>query len=245
MGVKPIFHHAWNVTPAQARVLQQQLRERFIIEPLAQMPHLIAGIDVHVGDGRVRAGIVLMRYPELRVCATAVAERPLSFPYVPGLLAFREGPAVLEALAKLEQRPDVLMFDAQGFAHPRRCGLATHLGILLDMPSVGCAKSKLIGTYREPAMEKGAWEPLWDNGEIIGAVVRTRTRVRPVFVSIGHRIDLASAITLVLTCAKRCRLPEPTRWAHRVAGGENISTASPGGRKPTSYSFVLCTQKQS
>jgi deoxyribonuclease V len=147
---------------------------------------------------------------------------PVSFPYVPGLLAFREGPIVLAALERLAERPDVLIFDAQGLAHPRRMGLATHLGILLDVPSVGCAKSRLCGKETEPGEEKGSWTPLLDRGEVIGAVVRTRSRVRPVYVSVGHRVDLETAVSLVLSCATKYRLPEPTRWAHRVAGGETL-----------------------
>jgi deoxyribonuclease V len=163
--------------------------------------------------------VVLLSYPALNPFQAATAESPVSFPYVPGLLAFREGPVVLAALEQLGDRPDVLMFDAQGLAHPRRMGLATHLGVLLDMPAVGCAKSRLCGTYVEPGERKGSWEPLVDGGEVIGAVVRTRDRVRPVFVSVGHRVDLESSVSLVLGCANRYRLPEPTRWAHRVAGG--------------------------
>jgi deoxyribonuclease V len=128
---------------------------------------------------------------------------PVSFPYVPGLLAFREGPIVLAALERLAERPDVLIFDAQGLAHPRRMGLATHLGILLDVPSVGCAKSRLCGKETEPGEEKGSWTPLLDRGEVIGAVVRTRSRVRPVYVSVGHRVDLETAVSLVLSCATK------------------------------------------
>jgi deoxyribonuclease V len=143
----------------------------------------------------------------------------VSFPYVPGLLVFREGPVVMKALRRLTERPDVLIFDAHGLAHPRRMGLATHLGILLDTPSVGCAKSRLCGTYTEPGPTRGCWTRLWDDEEVIGAVVRTRDGVKPVFVSIGHRVSLGSAIELVLECAPRLRLPETTRWAHRLADG--------------------------
>jgi deoxyribonuclease V len=133
---------------------------------------------------------------------------------------------VLKALERLTQQPDVLMFDAQGWAHPRRMGLATHLGILLDMPTVGCAKSRLCGRAAEPEDRKGSWTLLVDQDEVIGAVVRTRSRVRPVFVSVGHRVDLPSSIELVLRCAARYRLPEPTRWAHRVAGGQPLPLRS-------------------
>jgi deoxyribonuclease V len=150
----------------------------------------------------------------------------ISFPYVPGLLAFREGPVVLAALARLKDRPDVLIFDAHGLAHPRRMGLASHLGILLDTPAVGCAKSRLVGLHEEPDESKGGWTPLVHEEEVIGAVVRTRDRVRPVYVSIGHRVDLETAISLTLGCTSRYRLPEPIRWAHRVAGGKPLPPAN-------------------
>jgi deoxyribonuclease V len=149
----------------------------------------------------------------------------VSFPYVPGLLAFREGPVVLAALAKLQDQPDVLIFDAHGLAHPRRMGLASHLGVLLDRPTVGCAKSRLVGVHEEPDESRGSWTPLTDADEWIGAVVRTRDHVRPVYVSIGHRVDLKTAISLTLGCTSRYRLPEPIRWAHRVAGGKPLPAA--------------------
>jgi deoxyribonuclease V len=166
--------------------------------------------------------VVLLSYPDLAPFRAVVSKVPVSFPYVPGLLAFREGPVVLAALEQLMDRPDVLMFDAQGLAHPRRMGLAAHLGILLDIPAVGCAKSRLCGEHVSPGEGKGAWAALKDGDEVIGAVVRTRSRVRPVYVSIGHRVDLETAVSLVLSCAPRYRLPEPIRWAHRVAGGHQL-----------------------
>lgn len=164
-----------------------------------------------------RAAVALFSFPSLELLQTTLAEVEISFPYVPGLLAFREGPAVLAALERMSIPPDMLMFDAQGIAHPRRMGLASHIGILLDIPSIGCAKSRLCGEYQPPEKHKGSWTPLYDNDEIIGAVVRTRDNVRPVFVSVGHRVDLESAIDIVLSCTTRYRLPEPTRWAHRIA----------------------------
>jgi deoxyribonuclease V len=212
----------WDVSPADARDIQRQLRGRALVAPLDRQPEVLAGIDVSVKGGQARAAVVLLSYPENTPFQTATAAMPVSFPYVPGLLSFREGPVVLAALGQLERRPDVLMFDAQGWAHPRRMGLATHLGILLDMPAVGCAKSRLCGTHGEPDEQKGSWTPLMDGDEVIGAVVRTRDRVQPVFVSVGHRVDLETAVSLVLGCATRYRLPEPTRWAHRVAGGESL-----------------------
>jgi deoxyribonuclease V len=222
MAVRPVFTHPWDLSPAEAREIQRQLRGRALVAPLDRQPEVIAGIDVSVKGGRARAAVVLLSYPENAPFQTATAAMPVSFPYVPGLLSFREGPVVLAALEQLEGRPDVLMFDAQGWAHPRRMGLATHLGILLDMPAVGCAKSRLCGVHSEPDEREGSWTPLMDGDEVIGAVVRTRDWVQPVFVSVGHRVDLETSVSLVLGCATRYRLPEPTRWAHRVAGGESL-----------------------
>jgi deoxyribonuclease V len=231
MAVRPVFTHPWDVSPADAREIQRQLRGRALVAPLDRQPETIAGIDVSVKGGQARAAVVLLSYPENTPFQTATATMPVSFPYVPGLLSFREGPVVLAALERLERRPDVLMFDAQGWAHPRRMGLATHLGILLDVPAVGCAKSRLCGTHGAPDEQKGSWVPLMDGDEVIGAVVRTRDRVQPVFVSVGHRVDLETSVSLVLGCAARYRLPEPTRWAHRVAGGESL----PQSHQPTLF----------
>jgi len=225
VALRPVFSHPWNVSPAEAREIQRQLHNRVLVQPLPTPPQVIAGIDVSIKDEQARAAVVLLTYPDLVPFESAVADLPVSFPYVPGLLAFREGPAVLAALERLTAQPDVLMFDAQGLAHPRRMGLATHLGILLDMPAVGCAKSLLCGDYEQPAEQRGSWTPLYDGDEGIGAVVRTRDGVQPLFVSVGHRIDLETAILLVLHCATRYRLPEPTRWAHQVAGGQPLAAA--------------------
>jgi deoxyribonuclease V len=222
MPVRPVFTHPWDVSPAEARAIQDRLRGRVCVQPLDRQPERVAGVDVSVKGDLARAAVVVLSYPDLVPFQAAAAELAVPFPYVPGLLAFREGPVVLAALERLTCKPDVLMFDAQGLAHPRRMGLAAHLGVLLDVPAVGCAKSRLCGTYVEPGKEKGGWAPLMDGDEVIGAVVRTRSRVRPVFVSVGHRVDLAAAVSLVLNCTTRYRLPEPTRWAHRVAGGESL-----------------------
>jgi deoxyribonuclease V len=222
MAVLPVFAHPWDVSPAEAIQIQRHLRERVRVELLDRQPETVAGIDVSVKGDLARAAVVLFTYLDLHPFQVVTADLPVSFPYVPGLLAFREGPVVLKALGQLDDRPDVLMFDAQGLAHPRRMGLATHLGVLLDVPAVGCAKSRLCGAYVEPEEQKGGWSRLVDGDEVIGAVVRTRTRVRPVFVSIGHRVDLGTAVSLVLGCTTRYRLPEPTRWAHRVAGGGSL-----------------------
>ncbi len=228
MTLEPAFEHPWDVSPGEAREIQRDLRDRLLVQPLDHEPDSVAGVDVSIADEQARAAVVLLSYPDLVPLEAVTAEMDVSFPYIPGLLAFREGPATLAALEQLTQRPDVLIFDAQGLAHPRLMGLATHLGILLDVPAVGCAKSRLCGEYTEPDEQKGSWSPLIDGDKVIGAVVRTRDGVKPVFVSIGHRMDLETAVSLVLSCAPRYRLPETTRWAHRVAGGESL----PPGRQP-------------
>ncbi len=179
----------------------------------------VAGIDVGFEkDGTVaRAGVAILSFPGLELCETATARRPTRFPYVPGYLSFRELPAVLVALKKLRTRPDLLLCDAQGLAHPRRFGLACHLGVLTDTPSIGVAKSRLIGEHGSLPETKGSWVPLMHSGEVIGAVLRTRRGVKPVYVSIGHRISLETAIEYALRCTTRYRLPETTRLAHRLA----------------------------
>ncbi|MCD6520233.1 MAG: deoxyribonuclease V [Anaerolineae bacterium] len=216
----PVIRHRWDLSPQEAIALQRELVSRIIQKDVLPKITTVAGIDVGVKGGVARAAVVVMRFPELEIIEHVRAELPLAFPYVPGLLSFREAPAILEALAKLEHDPDVLIFDGQGYAHPRRMGIATHIGILLDHPTVGCAKSRLCGTFEEPGIERGSYSWLWDGKEIIGAVVRTRTRVKPVFVSVGHKMRLESAIDLVLQCGRGYRLPEPTRWAHRLASGD-------------------------
>ena len=187
----------------------------------------VVGVDASYREGRARAAVVAFSHPELELVESAAAERRLDFPYVPGLLSFREGPAVLDALEKLGRQPDLLIFDGQGIAHPRRFGLASHLGLLADIPSIGCAKSRLCGEYEEPGEERGDYTYLTDNGEVIGAVVRTRGKVKPVIVSVGHRIDLETSIRYVLECCRGYRLPEPVRWADRIAGGQRPPVRSP------------------
>jgi deoxyribonuclease V len=177
-----------------------------------------------------RAAVVVLALPSLQPVDYAVAQVPVTFPYVPGLLTFREGPSVIKALRKLDSRPDLLIFDGQGQAHPLRIGLAAHMGVILDQPSVGCAKSRLVGEHDEPGNHVGDWTPLRDGDEVIGAVLRTRAGVKPVFVSIGHRVDLEAAIDLVLRCTGRYRLPETTRYAHRVAGGARLDIEHTGAQ---------------
>ena len=215
----PVHDHAWDVSPKEAVALQRELASRIDLHDYRDHFDLVAGVDVGIRGSVARAGVVVLTLPKQQVRERVRAELPVTFPYVPGLLSFREAPSILEALSRMRSAPDVLLFDGQGYAHPRRMGLATHLGILLDHPTVGCAKSRLCGAYEEPDTERGRYTWLRDDEETIGAVVRTRTRVKPVFVSAGHRIRLQSAIELVLRCGAGYRLPEPTRWAHRVASG--------------------------
>ena len=215
------FSHPWDVTPAQARAIQLEGRGRVIAEDRLGDVRRVAGIDVGFErDGAIsRAAVAVLDFPELRLVESAVARLPTSFPYVPGLLSFRETPAVLEALGRLSERPDLLLCDGQGYAHPRRFGLACHLGVLTGLPSIGVAKSRLIGTHGALPEQKRAWVPLLDGDETIGAVLRTRSAVAPLYVSIGHRVSLPTAICWVLACTTRYRLPETTRHAHRLASG--------------------------
>ncbi|MDX1439314.1 MAG: deoxyribonuclease V [Rubricoccaceae bacterium] len=209
--------HEWDVTPREAIEIQHELASLVCLEPLKQPPETVAGFDVSVRKDRARAAIVVLRIRDLAVVDQAIWEGPVVFPYVPGLLSFREIPAILPALERLETEPDVLMLDAQGIAHPRRFGLACHLGVLLDKPALGVGKSKLVGSFEEPHPSKGASSALHHNEDLIGQVVRTRDNVKPVFVSPGHRITLSEAVALTLRLTTRYKLPEPTRLAHRLS----------------------------
>ncbi|MEE9166181.1 MAG: deoxyribonuclease V [Candidatus Neomarinimicrobiota bacterium] len=208
--------HSWDVSVAEAKQIQERLRQKVVISPLTGTIDYVAGADVSFdrGSNVVHAAIVVLQFPDLSIVEKKGATEVVDFPYVPGLLAFREGPPVLSAWEKLKKKPDVILFDAHGFAHPRRFGLACHLGVILDVPSAGCAKSVLVGSYSEPGLTAGEFSPLLDGGEEVGAAVRTRDGVSPVFVTVGHRVDLASAIKLALNCVKGFRVPEPTRQAH-------------------------------
>ncbi|TAN35633.1 MAG: deoxyribonuclease V [Verrucomicrobia bacterium] len=208
----------WNLTPRAAIAQQQRLRKKVIPrlpQPLPSNP-LVAGTDVSYDQGsdQLFAAVVVLQLPELKIVAQATTIDRARFPYVPGLLSFREAPALLRCFRKLACVPDVVMVDGQGLAHPRRFGLACHLGWLLELPTFGCAKSILCGSYGPLASRRGATAPLVHNQETIGVALRTRAGVQPVYVSIGHRIDLPSAVDLALRCAPRWRIPEPTRQAH-------------------------------
>ena len=215
------FSDPWPDHPTQAIAQQHALRPRLILHD--QLPpdvRRVAGVDVGFEQhGTVaRAAVAVLAYPSLAVLETASARQPVRFPYIPGLLSFRELPVVLAALEKLRQAPDILLCDGQGIAHPRRLGIASHLGLWVDLPSIGVAKTRLYGRHDVPPPERGAWTPLQAaDGEIIGAVLRTRTGCKPLYVSPGHKISLATALSYVLGCCTRYRLPETTRHAHRLA----------------------------
>ena len=210
--------HPWDVSPQEARQLQDGLREQVLVQPLAEQGiTTIAGVDASFGREIIHAAAVLLAYPSQEPIEQTTVQLPLSFPYVPGLLSFREAPAILAALEQLGMRPDVLLVDGHGYAHPRRFGLACHLGVWLDIPSIGCAKSILVGEHPPLDETVGSNAELLDDGEVIGLVVRTRQKVKPVYVSIGHRVDLDSAMRVVLSCGRGYRLPEPVRLAHQLA----------------------------
>jgi deoxyribonuclease V len=208
--------HRWDVSPEEAIEIQNRLRSQLDLHSEPGQLKTVAGIDVSYDKGSdwLFAAIVVMQLADLHVLDTATATALVPFPYIPGLLSFRECPAVLQAWEKLQVRPDCLICDGQGIAHPRRLGIASHLGVWLDMPSIGCAKSLLVGEYREPETKRGSIEPLYHRTEQVGAIVRTRDKVQPVFVSQGHKISLKKAIEVVLACSTKYRLPEPTRRAH-------------------------------
>jgi deoxyribonuclease V len=213
--MKSLHLHRWSVTPREASRIQLRLRHRF--EPLDRLPAVqhVAGADVALDLGRhvAIAGVVVYKFPEMSEVERAWAQRPLTFPYVPGLLSFREIPVLLRAFAKLRCSPDLIFYDGHGYAHPRRFGIATHLGVLLDCPAIGCAKSILVGTPEEPAIEAGSSAPLVDDGEVVAAVLRTRDGSKPVYVSQGHRISLERAVEFAKAVTDGFRIPRPTREA--------------------------------
>lgn len=211
--------HSWQVSAQEAIAIQESLRQQVVREDRFDPIQTVAGVDVGFeADGTItRAAVVVLGYPELDLVETAIARCPTTFPYIPGLLSFREAPAVLEALDRLRSLPDLLICDGQGIAHPRRLGLASHLGLCVSLPSIGAAKSRLTGQHAPVGAARGDLQLLSDAAEVIGAALRTRPGARPLYISIGHRISLETAIQLVLSCTSVYRLPEPTRQAHRLA----------------------------
>lgn len=218
--MRPRTLHRWNVSPAKAREIQERLRSRVRIVRLRRRVRTVAGADIAIGrrPGRVYAAIAVFSYPELELLEARTQRRGLAFPYVPGLLSFREAPAILALFRRLRTRPDVLICDGHGLAHPRRFGLASHVGVWLNMPTIGCAKSLLVGEHEPVGAERGSRTPLLLDGESLGAVLRTRAGVKPVYVSPGHLMDTVTACDIVLNCCTKYRLPEPIRAAHQLAG---------------------------
>lgn len=198
--------------------IQERLRDRVLKRWKGPAPRTVAGVDISIKDGRASAAVVVLAFPSMEYVTDATATRPADFPYIPGLLAFREVPVALKAFAKLDQRPDLLMVDGHGLAHPRRFGIACFLGVELDLPAIGIGKSLLVGEHRQPGARRSSQTQLRHEGEVIGKALRTRDGVNPVYVSIGHRIDLESAVRFTLRCSKGYRLPEPIRAAHNRAG---------------------------
>ncbi len=206
----------WDISPKEGIELQKKLKREIKLTPLASLPETVAGADVSYNKGSniFFAGIVLLSFPGMEIIDEVSAAGRVDFPYTPGLLSFREGPVLIEAFRKLETAPDLIMFDGQGVAHPRGLGIASHMGLILNIPSIGCAKTKLCGDYGEPGLEKGSSSPLLMKGKEIGTVLRTTNGVKPLFVSPGHLVDIRDSMDIVLTCSKKYRLPEPTRQAH-------------------------------
>jgi deoxyribonuclease V len=212
-------HHDWPLTAEDAIAIQNQLRSQVITEDQLGDVQYVAGVDMGFEeDGAIsRAAVAVLSFPDLQLQEKAIAKRPTTFPYIPGFLSFREIPAILDALETVSITPDLIVCDGQGIAHPRRLGIACHLGVLIDIPTIGAAKSLLVGKHDEVPVEKGSWQPLRYRGEVVGAVVRSRTGVKPLYVSPGYRISLPTAIDYVLRCTTKYRLPETTRWADKLA----------------------------
>lgn len=211
--------HTWTVTPEQAIALQNTLASEIISNrPIdVEAVQLVAGVDVSVKGEHSQAAVVVLRFPDLTPVETVLAQQPTPFPYIPGLLSFREGPVLQEAFEKLQNVPDVFIFDGMGIAHPRRVGIASQMGLWLQKPTIGCGKTLFVGTYEEPGIEKGSMANLMHRSEVIGKVLRTRTGVKPVYISPGHLADINTAALFTLRCTTQYRLPEPIRIAHNAA----------------------------
>jgi deoxyribonuclease V len=227
--VKALRLHPWNVTPREAAKIQLRIRRHLELDDRLPTIKRVAGADVALDLERRRAiaGVIIYDFPEMQEVERVWAERPLTFPYVPGLLSFREIPVLLKAFARVRHAPDLIFYDGHGFAHPRRFGIACHLGVLLDRPSIGCAKSLLVGTHDDPPRQAGAWAPLLEGDEVLGAVLRTRERVKPIYITQGHRISLPQAIKFARAVCDGFRIPRPTRDAdHFVAAVKRGETGA-------------------
>lgn len=219
--MKALSSHPWQVTPDQAQKIQRDLASRVSTRNELGDIRRVAGVDVAVDRAgqRARAAVVILSYPQMELLEQRMVERDLTFPYIPGLLSFREAPAILEAFEKMQQTPDLLLVDGQGMAHPRRFGIACHLGVHLDIPTIGCAKSRLVGEHDQLGNALGSQTEVIDKGQVVAIVLRTKGGSRPIYVSVGHKVDLPTAATLVMSCVRGYRQPEPTRLAHRAAAG--------------------------
>ncbi|MGD2125982.1 MAG: deoxyribonuclease V [Desulfobacteraceae bacterium] len=208
--------HPWKVTPKEAIDIQKRLKPRLRLKKLSRDLQYVAGTDVSSSkkSNTIWAGVVVLRYPDLVSVEEKWFKAKTDFPYVPGLLSFREIPVLLQALKRLEISPDLILCDGQGIAHPRGLGLASHLGLLVDRPTIGCAKNRLVGEFSEVGRKKGSYTYLWHKGHVIGAVARTRTGVKPLFVSPGNRVTLEESLKIAFRCCKKYRVPQPTRLAH-------------------------------
>src|SRR5260221_8752478 len=233
--------HAWNLQQSEAIALQRELAKRVVREDRLDEVHHIAGVDMAINEenGMARAAVVLLTYPALEVVEQHVYEEPVRMPYIPGLPSFRETPCILGAFALLKQQPELVMVDGQGIAHPRRLGIASHLGLWLELPTIGCAKSILRGEFDRAALgeEVGSWVPLIDKNEVIGAALRTRTHTNPMFISLGHRISLETSLRYVLACGRGYRLPEPTRLADKLS--KDNAWSEPQESKPVAEQETL------
>src|SRR5258707_5888406 len=233
--------HAWNLQQSEAIALQRELAKRVVREDRFDEMHHIAGVDMAINEenGMARAAVVLLTYPALEVVEQHVYEEPVRMPYIPGLLSFRETPCILGAFALLKQQPELVMVDGQGIAHPGRLGIASHLGLWLELPTIGCAKSILRGEFDRAALgeEVGSWVPLIDKNEVIGAALRTRARTNPMFISLGHRISLETSLRYVLACGRGYRLPEPTRLADKLS--KDNAWSEPQESKPVAEQETL------
>ena len=212
----------WVTNVAEAKLIQEQLKDRVITHDALKKIKYVAGVDVGFQENYkiTQAAVAVLSFPELELVEHAIAKMPTTFPYIPGYLSFREIPAILKALEKLQIVPDLILCDGQGLAHPRRFGLACHLGVLIDLPTIGVAKSLFVGKHQEVDIQKGSWQPLIDQDETIGLILRSRTNVKPIYVSIGHKISLPTAKEYVMQCLTKYRLPETTRWADKLASNK-------------------------
>jgi len=239
MKIKPL--HPWEVAPEEAASIQEKLRKKIRLKGKVDNLQRIAATDVAYSNDVAIAGVISFSYPELLVLEKNLVLFPVKFPYIPGLLSFREGPPIIEAFKKLKQKPDLLLFDGQGIAHPRRMGIATHLGIYLNIPSIGCAKSKLIGEHALLKNEKGAYQPLYDGGEMIGFVIRCKKDVRPVFISPGSFIDFEAALKIVLILCRGHKIPEPLRLVHMFVNKKKKEGGLNGKNKKNRLSLLWRT----